>query len=171
MTFDTNKNGTLLSATIQLRWIQIVIDPNGGSPITNFKGTLFNRNSPGNKTEITLAKTGIWTILAGTDEQQTCAIIFEKATSNLFTYIFDQAAGTATQFANITVNYMAQASKQPITQFGVADNCQAIKFNGKVWHYDNSLKTYVQDVMPEGNTGFVTLDEPYRTAIIGGSIY
>jgi hypothetical protein len=55
--------------------------------------------------------------------------------------------------------------------FGVADNCNAIKFNSKVWHYDNSTSAYLQDNMPPGATGRVTLDEPYRTAIIDGTIY
>jgi len=43
------------------------VDPNGGSPTTNFVGTIFDRTAPSNKQVINLSVNGIWTILAGTD--------------------------------------------------------------------------------------------------------
>jgi hypothetical protein len=52
MSFTTEPNSTLLSASMNYRWIEIVVDPNGGSPRTNFTGVIFNRNSTGNKTVI-----------------------------------------------------------------------------------------------------------------------
>jgi len=50
------------------------------------------------------------------------------------------------------------SSGETITEFGVGDNCYAIKFNKKVWHYNSSATAYVQDTMPVGATGSVTLD-------------
>ncbi len=150
-----------------------MIDPNGGSPNTNVKGILFDRASAGNKKTITLSLPGIWTVLAGTDEQQTCAIAFHNSSNELYTYKFDHTTGTATNFANITLIYGAQvaATGVTITEFAVADNCDGIKFNNKIYHYNSTAGTYLPDTMPVGATGFISLDEPFRTAIIGGTIY
>jgi hypothetical protein len=40
-----------------------------------------------------------------------------------------------------------------------------------VWRYSNTSNTYTKDTMPVRATGSVVLDETYRTAIIGGTIY
>lgn len=85
-------------------------------------------------------------------------MVYDAVSQNIYTYKFDPIAETVSEVGNLTQLFMTVNATEAVISYGVANNCNAIRFNQHIFHLNSDNTTYSADNLPANGNNTLFMD-------------